>query len=86
MFNCDMSEALEPNLANYRSLDEFFRRNLKPEVRPICPDTLVSPADGHVVTFGKMLNGYVEQVKGISYKVETFFGQDLAAKVVIKKD
>ena len=35
LFNVNMSEALDSDLKSYQSLNEFFRRKLKPEVRPI---------------------------------------------------
>jgi phosphatidylserine decarboxylase len=34
-FGCDLSEAYIDDLTEYRSLSEFFRRSLKPGVRPI---------------------------------------------------
>ena len=35
LFNVNMSEAKNSDLKSYQSLNEFFRRKLKPEVRPI---------------------------------------------------
>uniref|UniRef100_H3ASZ1 phosphatidylserine decarboxylase n=1 Tax=Latimeria chalumnae TaxID=7897 RepID=H3ASZ1_LATCH len=34
----------------------------------------VSPADGRILHFGRVQNCQVEQVKGITYSLETFFG------------
>lgn len=60
---------------DYRSISEFFTRALRPDVRPICDATcLVSPVDGRVLHFGLATNEQIEQVKGISYSLESFVG------------
>jgi phosphatidylserine decarboxylase len=48
----DADEAELP-VSEYRTLDEFFCRRLRPDVRPIdgTPDRLVSPADGRTMVF-----------------------------------
>ncbi|XP_023229694.1 phosphatidylserine decarboxylase proenzyme, mitochondrial-like isoform X2 [Centruroides sculpturatus] len=74
-FECNISEAEEEDLKSYHNLGEFFRRALKPNVRsvhPICD--LVSPVDGTVLHFGKIKDGYLEQVKGVTYSLEQFLG------------
>lgn len=35
MFDCNLSEAEDPDLNNYKNLGEFFRRTLKPGVRTV---------------------------------------------------
>lgn len=92
------------DLHHYRNLGEFFRRRLKPAVRPLCAASCVvnditvtscshdctsrvygvsladvcrcqiSPADGRILHFGQVKNSEVEQVKGITYSLETFLG------------
>lgn len=43
MFGCNLEEAAIEDLQYYRNLGEFFRRSLKPGVRPISTDySLVS--------------------------------------------
>jgi len=51
----DASEAARP-LDQYRSLDDFFTRHLKPGVRPLDPDPsrLVAPADGRVLAYSAL--------------------------------
>lgn len=74
-YNCDMSEALESDYRNYRNLSEFFRRQLKPDSRPISVEPgVVSPADGLVLHFGPVIHGRIEGVKGLNYSVQTFLG------------
>src|SRR5687767_2322432 len=48
----DPAEAELP-LEEYRSLNDFFTRRLKPEARPIDPNPahLISPADGRVLVY-----------------------------------
>ncbi|KAM4635575.1 phosphatidylserine decarboxylase proenzyme, mitochondrial [Polymixia lowei] len=74
-FGVNMQEAAVEDLHHYRNLGEFFRRRLKPQVRPVCPSShLISPADGRILHFGRVDGGKVEQVKGITYDLETFLG------------
>ena len=77
-FGCDLSEATEEDLAKYRSLNDFFRRSVKPELRPLGNGLLVSPADGVVQVCGQLSNDRIEQVKGYSYTLAAFVGEDLA--------
>ena len=59
-----MSEAAEEDYRFYPTFNAFFRRALKPGMRPISEAPLVSPADGKVLHVSKCESGYVEQVKG----------------------
>uniref|UniRef100_A0A8C3P6A6 Phosphatidylserine decarboxylase n=1 Tax=Chrysemys picta bellii TaxID=8478 RepID=A0A8C3P6A6_CHRPI len=68
-FSVNMAEAAEEDLSGYRSLGELFRRPLKPWVRPI-----VSPADGCIVHLGRVRRSRLEQVKGVTYSLESFLG------------
>lgn len=70
-----MKEAAVEDLQHYRNLGEFFRRKLKPQVRPVCDShCVISPADGKILHFGRVKNCEVEQVKGVTYSLETFLG------------
>ncbi|XP_055547928.1 phosphatidylserine decarboxylase proenzyme, mitochondrial isoform X3 [Wyeomyia smithii] len=74
-FGVNIEEAATTDLKNYRSLAEFFTRSLKEDVRYIDPEgCIVSPCDGRVLHFGTATNCQIEQVKGISYSLEAFFG------------
>lgn len=75
MFGVNMQEAAVEDLHHYRNLGEFFRRRLKPAVRPVCVSScLTSPADGRILHFGRVQNSEVEQVKGVTYSLENFLG------------
>jgi len=76
-FGCDLTEAENSDLDSYQNLGQFFRRRLKEGVRVVEEgECLVSPCDGRVLHWGKVgCGGLVEQVKGITYKLEHFLGQ-----------
>ena len=69
-------EASETDLHVYPNLASFFYRSLKPGVRPLStdPSALLSPADGKILQFGTIDNGEVEQVKGMTYSLESLLG------------
>ncbi|XP_027861219.1 phosphatidylserine decarboxylase proenzyme, mitochondrial isoform X3 [Xiphophorus couchianus] len=74
-FGVNMQEAAVEDLHHYKNLGEFFRRRLKPAVRPVCAAScLTSPADGRILHFGQVQNSQVEQVKGVTYSLENFLG------------
>uniref|UniRef100_UPI00398EF0B9 phosphatidylserine decarboxylase proenzyme, mitochondrial isoform X1 n=2 Tax=Pristiophorus japonicus TaxID=55135 RepID=UPI00398EF0B9 len=74
-FGVNMKEAAVEDLQHYRNLSEFFRRKLKPQARPVCDShCVISPSDGKILHFGRVKNCEVEQVKGVTYSLETFLG------------
>ncbi|XP_059147018.1 phosphatidylserine decarboxylase proenzyme, mitochondrial-like isoform X3 [Physella acuta] len=80
MFGCNLEEAEIEDLKLYRNLGEFFRRQLKPHVRPIDDDhVLTSPADGKILYYGQVKNGILEQVKGVTYSLRGFLGPQTAS-------
>ncbi|OWF48807.1 phosphatidylserine decarboxylase proenzyme, mitochondrial-like [Mizuhopecten yessoensis] len=75
LWGVDLDEAADENLNNYRNLSEFFRRQLKPHVRPVDEHhSLTCPCDGRVLHFGEVENGKLEQVKGVIYSLQDFLG------------
>ncbi|KAM6340110.1 phosphatidylserine decarboxylase proenzyme, mitochondrial isoform 1-T1 [Alca torda] len=74
-FGVNMKEAAVEDLHHYRNLSEFFRRKLKPQARPVCClHSVISPSDGKILNFGQVKNCEVEQVKGVTYSLESFLG------------
>ncbi|XP_062814931.1 phosphatidylserine decarboxylase proenzyme, mitochondrial-like isoform X4 [Anolis carolinensis] len=83
-FGVDLREAAEEDLRHYASLSHFFARRLKPHARPLhaahpasasaSASPLVSPSDGRILSFGRVRNCEVEQVKGVTYSLEDFLG------------
>lgn len=60
----------------YASLQQFFCRTLRPELRPIAaePDVLVSPADGVITAAGAIASGELLQAKGKTYTLAALLG------------
>lgn len=65
-------EDAEKAVAEYRTLNEFFTRRLKPGLRPFDdnPDSLLSPVDALVTGMGPIKAGTILDVKGQDYTVE----------------
>lgn len=75
VFGVNLDEVEQDDLTNYSNLGEFFYRNLKPGSRPIDENSpLVSPADGQVLHLGVINDQKVEQVKGITYRLDALLG------------
>jgi len=75
VFGCVLHEAAVTDLTQYKSFSEFFRRVLKPGLRPIHRKSiLTSPADGMILHCGEVQHGCLEQVKGVTYSLKGFLG------------
>ena len=76
IFGVNFAEVGEDDLHTYPNLASFFYRSLKPGVRPLDPNpnAILSPADGRVLQFGVIEHGEVEQVKGMTYKLDALLG------------
>lgn len=78
LFGVNLTEAANEDLKSYQSLSEFFVRTLKDGVRTIDKQSeLVSPCDGRVLHVTAVNCGKVEQVKGITYPIEQFLGENI---------
>ncbi|KAG5898466.1 hypothetical protein JTB14_015472 [Gonioctena quinquepunctata] len=75
-FGVNISEAENEDLKSYPSLADFFARSLKDGVRKVDMEScLVSPCDGTVLHFGTVDTEQVEQVKGVTYSLKDFLGE-----------
>ncbi|KAN0063068.1 phosphatidylserine decarboxylase 1 [Thecaphora frezii] len=86
IFGCNLDEMKDPDLTHYRSLGEFFYRELKEGARKIDDSILVSPADGTVLHFGEISGRRVEQVKGITYSLDALLGSTSAPQTTEEVD
>lgn len=69
LFLCCLPEI--SNNRDYRSISEFFTRQLRPDVRTISTAScMVSPVDGTVLHFG-LANGH--QIEQVSFNFNEFF-------------
>ena len=77
-YEIDVDAAGDP-LHEYPSIGHFFTRDLREGLRPIEGD-FVSPVDGTLRNYGAVEDGRLEQIKGKTYTVARFLGDDAAAK------
>ncbi len=70
-YQVDMSLAINEDLTAYENFNEFFTRPLKPESRPVCPDSncVACPVDGTVSQAGVIDHESIIQAKGHHYSL-----------------
>ncbi len=73
-YQIDVDAAGRP-LHEYPSIGHFFIRELREGLRPIEGD-FVSPVDGTLRNFGIVQNGRLDQIKGKTYSLSRFLGDD----------
>jgi len=81
-YGVNMAEAAEPDIAAYKSFNDFFTRALKPGARPLAQADLVCPVDGAISQFGHIRGDQVFQAKNHDYSTRALVGGDaeLAAR------
>ena len=81
-YGVDMSEAADPDPANYATFNDFFTRALRPGVRPPAAADLLCPVDGAISQFGVIAGGEIFQAKGHRYTAQSLLAGDapLAAR------
>ena len=75
-FNVDMSEAAEPDHTSYKTFNQFFTRELKPGIRPLCEgeDNVAQPVDGTISQLGDIKQGRIFQAKGHDFGLTELLG------------
>ncbi|KAI8888259.1 phosphatidylserine decarboxylase [Backusella circina FSU 941] len=76
IFGCNLDEMKNPNLYDYPNLSAFFYRELKEGARPLANAPLVSPSDGKVLHYGIVQGHDIEQIKGVTYRLDALLGSD----------
>jgi len=81
IFNVEMDDAVEPELAQYATFNAFFTRALKPEARPITGGAgeIACPADGRISALGDIQDGQIYQAKNRDYSLLSLLGGDQQA-------
>ncbi len=81
-YNVNMNEAANPDIASYKSFNEFFTRPLKADARPAANADFLCPVDGAISQFGPIARDQIFQAKGHSYSTTALVGgdRDLAAQ------
>ena len=77
-YDVDMSEAKQEDPTAFNSFNDFFTRELKDGLRPICADenAIACPADGAISQLGDIEYGRIFQAKGQSYSLNELVGGD----------
>ena len=75
-YNVNMAEAANPDIASYKSFNEFFTRPLKDGARPQADAAFISPVDGAISQFGAIDRDQIFQAKGHSYSTTALVGGD----------
>ncbi|MBT9099418.1 phosphatidylserine decarboxylase [Methylovulum psychrotolerans] len=75
-YGVDMREALQQDLSQFTSFNDFFTRELKPGARswPDAPGAVACPADGAVSQAGAITDGTIFQAKGKSFTAADLLG------------
>ena len=81
-YGVDMREAADPDIASYRSFNDFFTRPLRAGARPIAAADFVCPVDGAISQYGAIDDHHIVQAKGHRFTTTELVGGDpaLAAK------
>ncbi|WP_317203842.1 archaetidylserine decarboxylase [Janthinobacterium sp.] len=77
-YNVNMDEALDPNIANYASFNDFFTRALRPDARPLAAADYICPVDGRISQFGAIRDDQIFQAKGHDFSTTALLGGDSA--------
>jgi len=75
-YGVNMAEAANPDIASYKSFNEFFTRPLRAGARPLATADFVCPVDGAISQFGPIARDQIFQAKGHSYSTAALVGGD----------
>ena len=75
-YGVNMAEAANPDIASYKSFNEFFTRPLKADARPLAEADFICPVDGAISQFGAIERDQIFQAKGHSYSTTALVGGD----------
>ncbi len=80
LYDVNLAETERPDIASYRSFNDFFTRALRPGARPLdkAPDAVLCPVDGTVSQAGPLHAGALLQAKGLDYSSNVLLGGDAA--------
>ena len=81
-YGVNMSEAANPDIASYKTFNDFFTRPLKQGARPLAKAAFICPVDGAISQFGSIEQDQIFQAKGHHYSTLALVAgqKDLASK------
>lgn len=77
-YGVNMDEAANPDIANFKSFNEFFTRPLKVGARPLAIADFTCPVDGAISQFGAIDDQHIVQAKGHRFTTTELVGGDKA--------
>jgi len=77
-YGVDMNEAENPDIASYKTFNDFFTRPLKTGVRPLAAADFICPVDGAISQFGAIDDDQILQAKGHRFSTTDLVGGDEA--------
>ncbi|WP_324808461.1 archaetidylserine decarboxylase [Sphingomonas sp. LY29] len=77
-YGVDMSEAADPDIASYKSFNDFFTRPLKAGARPLADADFICPVDGAISQLGAIDDHHIVQAKGHRFTTTELLGGDTA--------
>lgn len=75
-YGVDMTEAADPDIAGYKSFNDFFCRPLRDGARPLAQADFVCPVDGAISQFGAIDDHRILQAKGHHFTTTELVGGD----------
>lgn len=80
VYGVDLAD-VSPRRDPYPTFDAFFTRALRPNAREISPARVVAPADGQLVTLGRIGSGARFRVKAQDYAANELIGEPADAYI-----
>jgi phosphatidylserine decarboxylase len=75
-YQVNMDDAAQPDIAQYKSFNDFFTRELRDGARPMAQADLVCPVDGAISQCGAIAQDQIFQAKGHNYSTTALLGGD----------
>lgn len=75
-YQVNMAEADNPDIASYKTFNQFFTRPLRQGARPIAAAPFICPVDGAISQFGIIEKDQIFQAKGHAYSTAALLGGD----------
>ena len=77
-YKIDLGEFQRDATKDYSTFNDFFTREIKPELRPVSGSKheVVSPVDGIVIAFGRINGDTIVQLKNSYYSLKQFVDEN----------
>lgn len=79
-YKVNMNEAANSDINSYKTFNDFFVRELKPNARPLADSKLICPVDGAISQLGPISNQTIIQAKNHNYSTAALLANSELAK------